>query len=197
MRNEMIVTQTAGMERQAKEIIVHAWEKGWRAGFDEAKKQAEERKEQGTYNQGYEKGYADAKATEDDSLDKAYNDGKKWGYKRGLDNAWMAARKVYEMDGKKRADVMGCSYPFGQLSAAEAIERLKAYEQAEEKQDDDNFRVGECVQFKGGTMQGIITEIDNGNISVLQANGQIIHTVESRIYRVCGNCLEYLEGYEE
>ena len=90
----------------------------------------------------YDKGYKDGRnVTETQAHDDAYQ--------RGLDDAWEAARKILKMPDPPYWGVFE-EYKddlFRKITAAEAIEKLKAYE---EKQKTDNcIEIGDEVNWDG------------------------------------------------
>ena len=82
--------------------------------------------------------------------DKAFSDG----YKRGLEDAWDAAKKIvvdtdhggFKLDTLREIfGTQGYSYIMQDNTAQEAIDKIKAYE---EKQEDDSIKVGDEVRHK-------------------------------------------------
>lgn len=91
------------------------------------------------------------------------------GVKVGMDLAWDVARKIFSMDGEVRETLLhNCFFKdiIENISASEAIEKVRQYEQEQEE-----FKVGDEVNGKGG--KGIITRIsDNGDhFNVMWENG--------------------------
>ena len=105
---------------------------------------------------------------QDDAYQRGLEEGKKatWGlvadasnaeYQRGLDDAWDAARKIVEMSDPPYWEVFD-EYKndlFGKITASEAIEKLKAYE--EKQKADDEIKVGDEVNWGGDCF--IVTRI--------------------------------------
>jgi preprotein translocase subunit YajC len=86
-------------------------------------------------------------------------------YQRGLDDAWEAARKIIEMTSPPYWEVFN-EYKedlFGKISAAEAIAKLKAYE--EKQKADDEIKVGDEVKTQGGIIF-VVTKVTVGNLLV-------------------------------
>jgi hypothetical protein len=95
----------------------------------------------------------------DEAYQRGLKDGKEYGfdesdmreavsYQKGLDDAWDAARKIVEMSDPPYWELFD-EYKenlFGKISAAEAIEKLKAYE---EKQKADELKAGDIVYLSG------------------------------------------------
>ena len=77
-------------------------------------------------------------------------------YQKGLDDAWEAARKIVEMSDPPYGGVFN-EYKndlFRKITAAEAIEKLKAYE---EQKADGKIKVGDEVDWSGDRF--IVTRI--------------------------------------
>lgn len=99
------------------------------------------------------------------------------GVKVGVDLAWDAAKKIVLstedgglFDYDVRKSVFGCGnyMALKKYSASEAVEKIRQYEQEQEK-----IKIGDEV--KGKSSKGIITKIsDNGNhFNVMWENGSI------------------------
>ena len=97
-------------------------------------------------------------------------------YQRGLDDAWEAARKIVCDEGIDMNTLCtifrrGCSDSvIRDYSAAEAIEKLKAYE--EKQKADDEIKVGDEVRHDRG-WTAVVTSIDNVGFSVMDYNGEV------------------------
>jgi hypothetical protein len=112
----------------------------------------------------------DAQKEIDEAYKRGLKDGKEYGsdksdmreavsYQRGLDDAWDAARKIVEMSDPPYWEVFD-EYKnelFGKITASEAIEKLKAYE---EKQKADELNVGDELEHtvSGYTSKAIFLE---------------------------------------
>ena len=92
------------------------------------------------YQHGYDKGYKD-KTNNDEVCKELASEA----YQRGLNDAWEAARKIIEMPDPPYWGVFGeyKSDLFGKITASEAIEKLKAYE--EKQKAADEIKVGDEV----------------------------------------------------
>lgn len=69
-------------------------------------------------------------------------------YQKGLENAWEAARKIIEMTSPPYWEVFN-EYKedlFGKITATEAIEKLKAYE--EKQKADEDVKRGDILRNK-------------------------------------------------
>ena len=93
-------------------------------------------------------------------------------YQRGLNDAWEAARKIVEMSDPPYWELFD-EYKenlFGKISASEAIEKLKAYE--DKQKADDEIKVGDEVRHDRG-WTAVVTSIDNVGFSVMDLNGEV------------------------
>ena len=120
----------SGIKKQVAECINAAFSKGYEICFEQ-KKEIEDR--------AYQQGLEDGKQV---GYDKGYEDGAKCQdevqYQKGLDEAWTAARHIalYSYGGlsisyDKLTDIFGDNDPyriFEDLSASEAIEKIREYE---------------------------------------------------------------------
>lgn len=80
-----------------------------------------------------------------DYINEHFGDLQDTAYQRGLDDAWEAAKKIIEMTSPPYWEVFN-EYKedlFGKITATEAIEKLKAYE--EKQKADDEIKVGDEV----------------------------------------------------
>ena len=123
---------------------------------------------------------ADIQKKVDEAYQRGLEEGKKatWGlvadassaeYQRGLDDAWEAARKIVEMSDPPYWELFD-EYKenlFGKISASEAIEKLKAYE---EKADKDVKR-GDVVRSKVNGLTYIVTIASEGGYVLLGSDG--------------------------
>jgi hypothetical protein len=97
-------------------------------------------------------------------------------YQRGLDDAWEAARKIVCDEGIDMNTLCtifrrGCSDSvIRDYSAAEAIAKLKAYEEKQKATDD--IKVGDEVRHDRG-WSAVVTSIDNVGLSVMDYNGEV------------------------
>ena len=93
-------------------------------------------------------------------------------YQRGLDDAWEAARKIVEMSDPPYWGVFN-EYKddlFKKITAAEAIEKLKAYE--EKQKADDKIKVGDEVIYNGTTKCIVVRpEDDERYASLIDSDG--------------------------
>lgn len=108
------------------------------------------------FDKGYKQGYTDGK-------DEAYKNPvpTQDAYQRGLDDAWEAARIIYGMNKDTRLVTTAFVHyetVFDNYSASEAIAKIKEYE---EKQTDDEIRVGDEVYIKTDGCKGIVWGIED------------------------------------
>ena len=110
------------------------------------------------------------------SLDEAYAEGYEEGmqlsiddaklkelYKRGLADAWDAAKKIDHMSDEDIKNVFGCGFStvFETIGASEAITRIKEYEQKKQEQE---IKVGDEIQFKTNhKIKVCVLKVENEN----------------------------------
>jgi hypothetical protein len=91
-------------------------------------------------------------------------------YQRGLNDAWDAARKIAKLDTDEQKRLFGC---FGiyfvahEFSASEAIDKIRQYEQKQEK-----IKVGDEV-ISDEDIKGVTVDMDDYLLHVLDENGVI------------------------
>ena len=91
-------------------------------------------------------------------------------YQRGLDDAWEAARKIVEMPDPPYWEVFD-EYKndlFGKITASEAIEKLKAYEE----KADDSIIAGDEVKAEDGTAVFFVTWMSDRCICGIDKEGK-------------------------
>lgn len=114
-------------------------------------------------------------------------------YRKGLDDAWEAARKIvlspYE-GGMSLADlfaifgIVSMQQFFRKYSASQAIEKLKAYEL------NDKVEVGDEVKPSYSDIAGVVTLIDGDTIYVLWRDGSSTSTLKLKEVRKTGRHFE-------
>ena len=137
---------------------------------------------------------------QDEAYQKGLEEGKKatWGlvadassaeYQRGLDDAWEAARKI-GLAGQMKLEEMGFEFNSNELfynpswyvvmkyTAAEAIEKIKAYE--EKKKDDDEIKVGDEVIYIEHKFIVFATETEEHYASLFDVNGRHASASQSK-----------------
>jgi len=86
------------------------------------------------YEKGYENGFVDGHLKAEKSGQKFYEDG----YKRGLSDAWEAATKILKANWRERNGTFGAVTLLEDIfldnTPAEAIEKIRQYEQEQEEQ---------------------------------------------------------------
>jgi hypothetical protein len=91
-------------------------------------------------------------------------------YQKGLSHAWDAARKICAMDSRSRDEVFGeviTTTIFEHNPASEAIEKIRQYEQKQEK-----IKVGDEV-INDEDIKGVTVDMDDYLLHVLDENGVI------------------------
>lgn len=146
MSLETMKQRTEGIRKQASELIEQAYQRGFKAGensrIDECAK----------------------------ALDEAVI--------AGRNEAWEAAEKVWSCAHSERRKIFGVdTYSdgavdiFKDFSASEAIEKIKAYE--EKKQEEDEIKVGDEVIYNCGNDKdkATVIDIDVDVLHLLTENG--------------------------
>lgn len=144
-------------------------------GTEEKKKQAEKIIDQ-AYLMGYKAGRENTLEVESDKL-----------IERGRNEAWEAAKKIISQNGaswgmKDLEAIFGLSYSTDimlDLSASEAIEKIRVYEERK-KQEEDEIKVGdEVVYYNDSEVKFIVTRIKNGYIFGINDTGEFSNKNES------------------
>ena len=120
----------------------------------------------------------------DEAYQRGLNDGKEYGldesdmreavsYQRGLDDAWEAARKIVKMADPPYWGVFN-EYKddlFVKITASEAIEKLKAYE--EKQKADDEIKAGDVVKPCINSVKApfVVTKVSDEHVWGVDANG--------------------------
>ena len=108
-------------------------------------------------------------------------------YKKGLDEAWEAAKKIVLPCGDgglafgELKGVFGDDYSYPRdillgFTASEALAKLRDYE-ARKKAEDEAVKVGDEV--RDGNENGVVTQVDNEGSYILNANGFIRYYVNA------------------
>ena len=114
--------------------------------------------------EAYENGWKEA----EDHYEKGYNDG----YDTGLSDAWEAARNVVALSTVDRREVFGSEYMYSILekhTAAEAIEKIRQYEQEKEEQ----IQVGDEVRNIQHGWTAVVSAIDRECMTLMDTNGKL------------------------
>lgn len=88
--------------------------------------------------EAYEQGQEDLRKSCAPKDKEAYGFGYHEGFQQGLGLAWEAARKIDHMSDEDIKNVFGCGFSavFETIGASEAIEEIRAYEQAQKEKED-------------------------------------------------------------
>ena len=126
-------------------------------------------------------------------------------YKRGLDDAWEAAKKLFssmaDSDIDKAFPIEWNNGGFNalmNLQPQEAIEKLKAYE--EKQKADDKIEVGDEIIPSYSDIAGVVTLIDSDTIYVLWRDGSSTSRIKLKEVRKTGRHFDIasiLEGMRE
>jgi hypothetical protein len=134
------------------ELQDEAYQRGHDDGYEAGCATAFKPVSDAEYQRGYDEGYK--KCLSENDFDQPCISCE--GYKRGLEDAWEAARKIALMDTETSENVTGYFGLFRimeNLTAMQAIEKLKAYEDKRS----DRIEVGDEVTFLPNDRKGIVT----------------------------------------
>ena len=111
------------------------------------------------YQHGYDKGYKD-KTNNDEVCKELASEA----YQRGLNDAWEAAKKIIEMPDPPYWGVFSeyKSDLFGKITASEAIEKLKAYEEKQKAGED--VKRGDVVIRVDDDTRYLVTYVGDGRV---------------------------------
>lgn len=154
--------RTEGMKKQANELIEQAYQRGYKAGQ--------------VNNQEFHESICDG-------CKKGFEDREMELIEYGRTEAWEAARKIVEYGCSKCNVILGDGVipienrvdPFIRLTAAEAISKIKAYEEQKKQEEDERIKVGDEVRWlKNTDCVGIVTYIDyqNNMIWIMSHDGR-------------------------
>lgn len=104
----------------------------------------------------YETGYREGR------IDVLFDDVLFDGIERGRNEAWEAAKRILRMSSMRQEGIFGCHNltVLENVSASEAIEKLKAYE--EQKKEDSEIRIGdEVIWTEDNSEFGVVTRIES------------------------------------
>ena len=148
-----------------------------------------------------EEGLSRLEELNSDYINEHYRDLQDTVYQRGLDDAWEAAKKIVcdeKLDWNtllhlfNRGNFTGI---FGDFSAAEAIEKLKAYE--EKQKADDKIEVGDEIIPSYSDIAGVVTLIDSDTIYVLWRDGSSTSMIKLKDVRKTGRHFDIQSILEE
>ena len=144
-------------------IMEEAYLQGKKQGFRDGSIDVKER-----VGEAYQKGYDEAKLI-------YQNPNAEFDYQRGLDDAWVCARKIVTWPDRSLVksdafDLDPGENIFTKYSAYRAIEKLKAYE---EQQKADEIKVGDEVTPKSNDSNwlGVVVGVDDTNAMVMTRDG--------------------------
>lgn len=136
--------------------------------------------------------FVDALATENleelnsDYINEHFGDLQDTAYQRGLEDAWEAARKIIEMTSPPYWEVFN-EYKedlFGKITATEAIEKLKAYE--EKQKADEDVKRGDILQNKTNGLTYIVTLASDYGYVLLGNDGNCATTCITNTFEKTG-----------
>lgn len=141
------------LEQVRKEANKIGYEKGYRDGVNRIG-DAEDK----IRKEAYEQGQKDLRESCVPKDEEAYGIGYNEGFQCGLDLAWYAARKLYEIDWDVLCDLFGKvsvrSELLDMFTASEVLQKLRAYEQEKEE-----VKVGDEVEAVSG--KAVIIDISD------------------------------------
>ena len=132
---------------------------GLKVGYEKLQSLTQERIEK-AYQQAYDTAYKDA--------EEIYESGKRAMYQKGLSDAWEAARWLSKTNAGVNFTVFGMHFTseiVQKISASEAIEKIRQYEQKKEEQ----IQVGDEVEATFG--KAIVTEVKEKHVYYFYADG--------------------------
>ena len=136
--------------------------------------------------------FVDALATENleelnsDYINEHFGDLQDTAYQRGLEDAWEAARKIIEMTSPPYWEVFN-EYKedlFGKITATEAIEKLKAYE--EKQKADEDVKRGDILRNKTNGLTYIVTLASDYGYVLLGNDGNCATTCITNTFEKTG-----------
>lgn len=120
--------------------------------------------------EAYEQGQKDLRKSCVPKDEEAYGIGYNEGFQCGLDLAWYAARKLYEIDWDVFCDLFGKvsvrSEVLDMFTASEVLQKLRAYEQEQEK-----IKVGDEVENTQTGVKFIVTHLWKNNLGEQGVSG--------------------------
>ena len=156
--------------------------------------------------EAYNKGYEQAKLiwssnTNEESYQRGLSDGNDIGYKDGVkdgrNEAWEAARKIVEMPDPPYWEVFD-EYKddlFGKITASEAIEKLKAYE--EKQKADEDVKRGDILRNKTNGLTYIVTLASDYGYVLLGNDGNCATTCITNTFEKTGKHFDIDKILEE
>ena len=130
---------TEGMKKQARELIEQAYQRGYKAGVESCA----------------------------DAIGQVCDDAKNDGITEGRNEAWETARKIVLQsesgwDYDTLQELFGFRYVsdiLRDLTATEAIEKIRAYENQKKQEEDERIKVGDEVKKVSNGIKGIVIKV--------------------------------------
>lgn len=94
-------------------------------------------------------------------------------YNKGIDDAWDAAKKIALMDTETSENVTGYFGLFrimNNLTASEAIAKIKAYEDKQKEEQEDKIKVGDGISSLDGRL-GVVTNTNEYGAYIIWDDG--------------------------
>ena len=142
-----------------------------------------------------EEAYTEAKIDAGQEYENGYDAGHNVGYQQGLSDAWEAAKKIAIMDTDTSESVTGY---FGlhnimhNLTASEAIEKIRQYEQEQQ------IQVGDEVRNVKSGWTAVVTRIsDDDCLTLMDGNGAIAEGYEITRFTKTGRHFSKLVALQE
>lgn len=167
--------------KQVEDLIPYTEDLAYAHGFTEAESKYREIRDE-LEKQAYQRGYKEAYDTAYADAEEIYESGKRAMYQKGLKDAWEAARTLWNTPNRK--EIFGnttFNTVLTTLTAQEAIEKIRQYEQEKEEQ----IQIGDEVirHYKNEFMEGddapsIFLSEEDGNFRCLAFNGRSIMIAE-------------------
>ena len=121
--------------KQVEDLTPYTEDSAYAHGYTEAESKYREIRDE-LEKQAYQRGYEEAYDTAYADAEEIYDSGKRAMYQKGLKDAWEAARKIASDNAGQNYSIFGQHFTVEILnthSASEAIEEIRAYEQAQKE----------------------------------------------------------------
>ena len=132
-----------------------------------------------------------------DYINEHFGDLQDTAYQRGLNDAWEAAKKIVEMTDPPYWEVFD-EYKndlFGKVTASEAIEKLKAYE--EKQKADEDVKRGDILRNKTNGLTYIVTLASDYGYVLLGNDGNCATTCITNTFEKTGKHFDIDKILEE
>lgn len=152
--------RTKGMKKQAQELIEQAYNRGFKAGYEEGKGQA---------------------WSEEVKKYEIEPDKKNEYIEQGRNDAWETIIKILEKPWPERRKALKseCYVLYDMLlsiSASEAIEKLRAYEEQKKQEEEQEIRVGDEVYTEDKEIKFVVTRISEESAHLVDFKGNFAWT---------------------